>query len=402
MSTIKRTLTDGKIIDCLIELEKCLQLETYNIYYSNLTSFYGINDVQREATRIMTFLGLHDYLPIVSFVKTESNQGGYIELNCNSDKVVHIHINQEYENNHKKMLTVLAHEICHKLLFVKGLYYPDDKEKNEILTDLATIYTGLAGLTLCGCHEEIVTEEPGFNGSVTKKTITNTIGYLSLEDFISAYYYVCLRFGVDTKIAISGLTSDLTKKVNVFFQEKKNNYTDCEVKDRIIELQSDVAELTRLTTIIEDILKQTKAIVHKRHQTLNKDLLSNLRISDGKYDANMAALKLKLYEDNGTGIKDFDEITKRYSGVLKVLDYTGTKNMYDNAQESLLNIECPICGYSRKSALKEYRNTVLTCPFCKYPFFWKTKQSDGVSRKTCQDSSNDDNTLFSKFKNLFN
>ena len=71
---------------------------------------------------MMKFVGLNDYIPLITFVTTEESEGGNIELDYS--KNVYIQISNKYRSNSDQILAIMAHEICHKVLYISGLYYP--------------------------------------------------------------------------------------------------------------------------------------------------------------------------------------------------------------------------------------------------------------------------------------
>ena len=89
--------------------------------------------IQKEASMMMKHVGLNHHIACITYTETTTDTGGNIELD-NSDNVF-IDINRDLKGQDAKVLAVMAHEICHKALFVHGLYYPDLPIENEILTD---------------------------------------------------------------------------------------------------------------------------------------------------------------------------------------------------------------------------------------------------------------------------
>lgn len=143
-----------------------------------------IVSLHKEASRMLTFVGLSGYHPLVENASL-NNAAGDVHLNNNpADTVLHIRLSKSITGNPDKILCVLAHEICHKLLqyyhfpFLSGI-------QNECYTDVATFYVGFGKLTLNGAKEVIIDR---------KKILTNTIGYLSDETLSLAYQIVQRRY----------------------------------------------------------------------------------------------------------------------------------------------------------------------------------------------------------------
>ena len=139
-----KDLNVSTILSCLSLVEEYISRRESMPEYLPSNNF-NPNDVislQEEAKKMMNFIGLVDYMPIVTVEKMSEGQAG--SINLNNDKEVFINIGKDLfsrNNVSNAVLAVLAHEICHKLLFVHGLYMSDTMI-NEICTDLATLYVG--------------------------------------------------------------------------------------------------------------------------------------------------------------------------------------------------------------------------------------------------------------------
>lgn len=112
---------------------------------------------------------------IISFATQGKNTAGHIQLDNSND--VFIEIDSELKHDHEVVLSVLAHEICHKYLYKHNLKLFPEFE-NEILTDTATIFTGLGKLTLNGCEKTHVFSNDNADGSKTETQQTQKLGYL--------------------------------------------------------------------------------------------------------------------------------------------------------------------------------------------------------------------------------
>jgi hypothetical protein len=114
-----------------------------------------------------------------------------------------IEINVTNKHSHFVLGAVLAHELTHHFLAVKGINLPDELE-NEKLTDLATVYLGLGKLTLNGYYPLTWTVER------EKKQITYTyrIGYLSCKDIARVFHRVCAFRYIPLEITKPNLSED--------------------------------------------------------------------------------------------------------------------------------------------------------------------------------------------------
>lgn len=174
-------LSPRSILRNLRLIEAKVRRPSFEIYTPPQAPAGGMSDltVSQEAQKMFDFAGLADYKVQVSYTDLEEGIGGQILLN--HDRTVSISISNSYKNNWAATLAVLAHEICHKVLFVNGLTLPTTL-LNEIYTDLTTIYVGFGQLILNGC----VTQQEG---------ITHFLGYLTVDTYKVTHLLVCAIFG---------------------------------------------------------------------------------------------------------------------------------------------------------------------------------------------------------------
>lgn len=114
-------LTPRQILLHLLDIEKKDPREEFRIFLPSTTVNCANPDLLlvEDARRMLEFVGLYDYDLDVVYAKTAEGTGGDCQNN-GTERAVHIHVSDSYRNNRKASMAVLAHEICHKLLFVKG------------------------------------------------------------------------------------------------------------------------------------------------------------------------------------------------------------------------------------------------------------------------------------------
>lgn len=168
-------LSPRQIISYLMEFEKKL-LEPRNDYYTPVLNRTPItvSELNQEVKRMMYYVGLTSYVPKCNFCVLEVGTGGNTKC-CNSNIEVEINVSSKYQNNLEATLAVLAHEICHKYLYVHGLYNPIEVI-NEIFTDLCTMYVGFGKIIINGYITERKTEVR--TGRYVHTSVdTNYLGY---------------------------------------------------------------------------------------------------------------------------------------------------------------------------------------------------------------------------------
>ena len=140
---------------------------------------------------MMDYVGLQNYTALITYERTKEGIAG--SINLNEEKIVYIEIDKSILNRNKSketILGVLAHEICHKLLYTHGLYMSDTMT-NEICTELATIYVGFGLLTIRGCSSE---ETRIQDGQITNQIFST--GYLTPKSYILAYIMMARSYGI--------------------------------------------------------------------------------------------------------------------------------------------------------------------------------------------------------------
>ena len=185
--------TEILLLDKIYSLSKRLENnKVYDLLEPWQFRSYDVIEVQEAGKKIGGFIGLPNLTFVITYTKQNKGTGGHIELNNNNDEGVFIEIDPKYKNDCSIVLAILAHEICHKLVHINGL--TQFGFENEILTDVATVYTGLCKLSLNGCETVSVSTQTQTEGEKSSNTVTTTtkkIGYLNRLQFAFVYNVVC-------------------------------------------------------------------------------------------------------------------------------------------------------------------------------------------------------------------
>lgn len=373
-----------KLLSCLSLIEKHIPRREKFIQYQTTIDFFpwDIISLQDEAKRMMKFVGLDDYTAIVSYVRDDNERGG--SINLNDDKVVFIEINENLKkrsNAIQAVSCVLGHEICHKLLYTHGLYLTDT-EKNEICTDLCTIYVGFSLLTINGCRDEYKKETVNYHYDKTEKiteTTVHSLGYLTPKTYIQAYLIIGSTYGLDTKSLMSGISKDMQR----FVIEPKllDSLSYAETKESFLKASKEVAALRRSIAILQHHLSG-----------LDEKAVGALRYLDNRYSPLLEEGGIdryplsKLYVENKTdeGLKLCDsDLTKELHSIFKVLHAFDEKG---EDRSFLLQSKCPFCGEPFK--LPKAMIATITCRKCGKRFVWDAT-TDNIKQRG----------LFDKIKN---
>ena len=139
-------------------------------------------DLQDVTTEISQYLGIFP-APVAKYewgIKMElEHAGDYLQY--------HIRIPFHFVGNKYAVGSILAHEITHAFLELKGIRLKD-KDEHERLTDLGTIYIGLGKLTING--------------------LRSGVGYLPQELKIYAYKKIAELRSISKSAAMENLDKD--------------------------------------------------------------------------------------------------------------------------------------------------------------------------------------------------
>lgn len=391
-------LSQNEILSKLSLIEEYVKRDHYSFYEPSQT-FDSNNtiSVQKEAAKMMEFAGLNGYISVITYVDIYGKVGGNIELN--DDKEVFIEINKQYKGNNDKTLAVLAHEICHKVLFLKNLHGTDALE-NEILTDLATIYIGFGKLSLNGCYYRETERNVEFqDGKLKINTTTRkeTVGYLSLAQFAVAYCMVCACNGVKKADKMRGLSRFASKQVSsTMLYDSVSPANNTILKNKLQEIQQTDAHVINSVCVLEELINRIRKEIKKHHIRYWQDFIGSFNIEEDSSTLEkqlLANYVLNKYQSKNKDLKELNDILQHFTKSLIKNNHQYCD--FQNIEENLRNIECPHCGYKREGALKENKKVFRKCPKCDYLFVWDgqvhyTKKKNNFLFKSIKKYTNND------------
>lgn len=390
-------LSEDDILSKLSLIEKHLNGFSH-VFYDVTPSFSPIDiiSVQKEASRMMKFAGLNHHIPCITYTKTESGVGGNVELD-NSDNVF-IEINEKYKRDKGKTLAVMAHEICHKVLYINHLYFPNNVIENELLTDIATIYVGFGKLSLNGCYSELKYNHTEWrNGKMVDVTTTEkeTVGYLSLQQFATAYNIVCSIYNIDVASKEKGLNEHALKALNTSFVCSYGKISFDDIKQKLRESQQTDADVMRNILIIESLLGDLKKEVVGHHMQYRDDFVAPFISQGSSSVTSKQIVATALYKKYGESIN----MKEMSDALYELINKLTNKRKID--ESILLNVICPCCGYRKDNGLKEHKSIFIKCPNCGYTFVWNANNIDVEALNKKNDPITNSEGLVDKFKNLF-
>ena len=134
---------------------------------------YSLFQIQTAAEIMMQHLFMTNYTPIIELIELPNGIAG--RTNLNDDKLVYISLDRNHFNTKQytklQLLTIIAHELCHKFLWVHG--FRETSHKIEFITDACAVYVGFGPILI----EGVEVKNHSFDGYF-HITRTMYIGYL--------------------------------------------------------------------------------------------------------------------------------------------------------------------------------------------------------------------------------
>lgn len=368
-------------------------------------------EVQKAGKRISSFIGLQNLTFVITYTKQNEGTAGHIELN-NKDEVVFIEIESEFKDDCSVVLAILAHEICHKLINIYGLTLFG--YENEILTDIATVYTGLGKLSLNGCETVSSSTQTNFKNDNNLNTLTTTtykVGYLSKSQFAFIYNVICKMRRVPDEYKFNSLNqaaiiSVKANQLNIIEDLFYNEFVVSKVKNDINlthkNIQLLLAENIKASKILNQLLFKIEESNNNYHTKLKStvdEFLDRAKLSHKLESLNFIKNLILISEiDNifDKFRKEEEEITVLNKIIIPMIMelFANNQNVLDLIEKkALYTIECPVCNL--KMNLNQEKLVRVTCSRCKYSFLVDNKNIDIKFNENNKDS------ITTKIKKIF-
>lgn len=358
-------LTTEEILSFLMELENKLPRKYYSEFDSSrMVVIRSEEDLNAAARMMMDFVGLTAIVPQCMFTRLDETHAGKTYCSPNNN-VLPIWVSNRYMGNRDAILAVLAHEICHKVCQANGIWYPlPEAIKNEIITDLCTIYVGFGRLVLTGYTTQRA-RSSNYNG-VTMET--SLLGYLKFDVYQMAYDIVTRIVKNDSLMARESHDYRLTDAFNLW----NGTTTKRELFLKSFSETQDVyAKLTRDINLLEQLLAEMKECYHKtlvhadkcyfgRGEFFDRDrqgVIKPIALFAAIYDTMMS-------EGNQAKLKHYDQFIKDTLAKLVELDED-----FQIEELKYHAFECPICHKKSTKLDFDNRKLVTACPSCHTHFY---------------------------------
>ncbi len=340
-------LSPRTILSYLQDIERKIPHSEFSLYKPSVEQVSSVDDelLYTETVRMAESVGLKNYQVNVKFIKCKKGEGGNINLGHNADRNLNINVSEEYRSNWTATIAVLAHEICHKVLFVNGLHFPLES-MNEVYTDLATIYVGFGELIL-----------NGYNTSTDSGT--HLLGYLTPSTYRVTHLIVKCVF-------IEGSVMESDSGFDVFADIAVENWNKDEDKQQVmksffIKREEQMAECHRNILLLEGMLRQLRTDMRYDFDKLDNGFFKAPYDKTGKMRYPLAAFseiyEYAVYEKSSHLAKLSKAINDAIYTLYLVYQEKGNYEMR-------YNFSCPFCEAKGKNKSIENRVAVIKCPSC--------------------------------------
>ena len=244
------------------------------------------NEPQEYADALCARLGL-PRLPALTARLPEGVMGLYTR----QGRFCKIEVAPEAVGDRAVLMAVLAHELTHHYLFTNSVVV-DDREENEVLTDVATVYLGMGKAAVNGCFTTV----EAYNRKMTVET-----GYIKQDCFIYAYFLLCKVCGVDEADQLSGLNDraiDVLYSVHAtaYYQKMVRPYLDAASRRQSREkILSSMEKLNKRIERLKEDARSARTLDTAR--SLERHFIENRQRFTADYDAgeNVLGVLLKIH-----------------------------------------------------------------------------------------------------------
>lgn len=346
-------LSPRKILSYLRDFENKLPHQEYKVYRSAIAKQPLSNEILNdEVRRMMDFIGLKGYEPICKFCKTAEGTGGCVDMTNMRDNLVRINVSEEYRTNIPATLAVLAHEICHKYLFVNNIYVQLIPMMNEVYCDLCTIYVGFGDLILNGYN-------------TTTGNTTHILGYLKPYVYDHAYKIVQVLLAGKEEYISEDFSGDYFLD-EAFMAWKRSTDKRKVFLDAFADIEDEYSELNRNILLLHQILDKFK---DNYKDTLS--MADDYFFGRGEFFEKETNRLLKpinafaaIYENEPS--KNVQELVEESNILITDLmaKLTDRCNGFDMESLKYLPYRCPFCGTESNSTSFDGRKAIVRCNKC--------------------------------------
>lgn len=334
-------------------------------------------EVQKAGRRIADHLGLQDCTFVISYVPQGERHAGKIHIDTGNE--VFVEVDPQFRGKPEIVLYILSHELCHKLLYRRGIVIEPLLE-NEILTDIATVFFGLGKLALNGCEsfESLPNVYTGQGGKLKR------LGYINLYHFAYTYYLLCKSHKSKPGEFFNHLKSEVIHTIDDLKRNDDEHFSDSLFDPGLISKlfnKSIEREVHQLQLLLATYHRNLRILLRSDNQQFNA-----LHV-EIKQIVHIASEDLRIHQNHPPYLflknlkyyllfKSFGDKNKGFSKNLKksisesgneIRNSTSATSRLNIADEGLREFNCPVCAKSMR--ISEFKLARVTCPKCNYIFF---------------------------------
>ena len=356
-------LSPRKILEHLCLLEEKIPRFSSTPYHptgSLLNSEEGLNC---EVKAMLAHIGMGNYVPQCEFTQLQDNVAGCVEMGGKMNNLIRIRVDEKYRGKNRVILAILAHEICHKLIYMYGIDFPMMQIANEVYTDLCTLYVGFGELIINGYKTTI-------NSANSTTPTTVILGYLQYDMYVDTYEIIrCIYGGYPYR----GNTSN-----DIFLEEVIALFNSSDNKKSLIveslkKKESEFSELQRNLLILKQILEKYYTCHSDDIKHYSDTVMSSGLFGKSPTQQNRIRVLKSLY-DLEVGEKTTDNIKTYIKYVEKCITTLGTHCQFTEEEINYGIVKCPCCGHVSKNDIQCNNTSVILCHKCGIMFTKNTSK----------------------------
>lgn len=325
----------------------------YETEFEGVTGSLSLEQLNREATRMLAFMNMFLYTPKCVFdTMLEPNTGGQIALFGQTSGDLKISINPSIRSDARQLLACLAHELCHKRLEDSHIMF-NDREENEYHADLCTIYMGFGKLILNGYNVH-----------------NNAMGYLVPGNYRDAYDIMQVMRSTVTgsKPASAVKSADFVLEIALDEWSKEPDKPRL-LRSKFMEKQREMAVLAKHTHLVRQLLDIIDGYPREALELYSDSYESYMRHSDlSSYPIHAFAA---LYDMKNNHIDTHLQTRAEGINVALMSLLASLERFVPELKGSVLQydrIVCPFCGCEKRSSAVRGDRRMEKCDTCKRYF----------------------------------
>ena len=345
-------LSPRKILEHLCVLEEKISRKSKVPYCPTGSPLNSETILNYEVKAMLSHIGMGNYVPICEFTSLQDNVAGCVEMGGETNNLIKIKVDEKYRGENDIILAILAHEICHKLIYIHGIDFPMMQIANEVYTDLCTLYIGFGELIVKGYKTTL-------NGSNSALS-TTMLGYLKYDMYIDTYEIVrCIYGGYSY---LGNTQNDMLLNAVIALFNSSDNKKSL-IVERLKNKQSIFSELHRDILILEQILEKYYTYNSNDIKHYNEIIVRSGLFDKSPTEQDRIKVLKSLY-DLEVDKEITDNIRKSIKHIEKSITTLSSYCQFTEEQINYGIVKCPSCGHISKNDITSNNVSVILCHKC--------------------------------------